>query len=66
MADARRKESWSHTAAFMALTANVHRNPKKKGSPFSPLDFHPLISREKPKPTKVGVGILKEVFVNRR
>lgn len=47
----------------MALIANVHRNPKKRSSPFSPLDFHPLLNSEKPKSANVPIRLLKEVFV---
>ena len=66
MADARRKDQWSHTAAVMALTANVHRNPKKRSRPYSPVDFHPLIERKPVVAEKSGICVLKRVFVDRR
>jgi hypothetical protein len=30
MVEARRRDQWSHTATLLAMTANVHRNPKKR------------------------------------
>lgn len=32
--------AWNHTAQLLAMTANVHRDPKKTPV-FSPQDFHP-------------------------
>ena len=65
MAEARRRDQWSHTATLLAMTANVNRNPKKRATPYSPLDFHPLVERRTDKP-KVGVGVLKTVFVRHK
>ena len=52
----------------LALTANVHRDPKKN-RPAKPSDFSPHRLRkppvENPKPT-VGIEVLKQVFVDRR
>ena len=62
MADAKRRDQWSHTAAALAMTANVHRDRKKKSQPFTPADFHPLARRKTPA-VKVGLGVLKQVFV---
>ena len=64
MASARRQDQWSHTAALMALVANVHRNPKKRAKPFSPADFHPLIERKPVTAAKTGIRLLKRVFVD--
>ena len=66
MADSRRKDQWSHTAAVMALTANIHRNPKKRSKPYSPAEFHPLVERTPVKIDKIGIRVLKRVFVDRR
>ena len=63
MADARRRDQWSHTSAVLAMTANIHRDRKKKSQPFTPADFHPLAARKRPAP-KVDVSILKQVFVD--
>jgi len=65
MVDARRQDQWSHTAAVMALTANVHRNPKRRSQPFSPAEFHPLLDRKPAKLKKAGIRVLKHVFVDR-
>ncbi len=66
MVDARRQDQWSHTAAVMALVANVHRNPKRRSSPYSPAEFHPLAERKQVSVAKVGVRVLKDVFVDRK
>ena len=66
MCDARRQDQWSHTAALMALIANVHRNPKKRSRPYLPADFHPLIERKRVSIEKVGIRVLKRVFVDKR
>jgi len=64
MADAKRRDGWSHTAALLAMTANVHRDKRKKVQPFVPADFHPLAPRRKAPLPKVGLGVLKQVFVD--
>jgi len=46
MADARRREAWSHTSAVMAWVGNVMRDPKKT-RPFSPDDFNPFAKRRR-------------------
>jgi hypothetical protein len=43
----------------MSLFANANRDPKK-GSPFTPSDFHPFIERL-PEP-KVGIEALKAML----
>ncbi|MBU0717311.1 MAG: hypothetical protein KJ749_03605 [Planctomycetes bacterium] len=40
MAEARGRESWTHTSGILALIANVNRDPKKT-RPFKPSDFDP-------------------------
>jgi hypothetical protein len=67
MADARQTDDWNHTAALLALLANVHRDPRKT-HPFQPADFHPGVQRTQrphdPHP-KVDITVLKTVFVER-
>ena len=66
MADARQRESWSHTSAVLALVANVNRDAKKTRA-FRPSDFNPLAAASKGKcelRTK-DLSILKRVFVER-
>jgi len=61
MAEARQRAEWCQTSALMALLANCHRDPKK--SPVKPADFNPFATRTKA--PKVGVGILKDIFINK-
>jgi hypothetical protein len=64
MAEARSSQQWAHTAAVLALLANAHRDPKKI-RPFTPADFHPHLRRKEPVAAKVGIAVLKQVFVDR-
>ncbi|MBI5863759.1 MAG: hypothetical protein HZB38_04480 [Planctomycetes bacterium] len=61
MAEARVKDEWRRTSALMALIANCHRDPKKTKA-FRPADFDPF--RKPDKPIPVGIGILKDVFID--
>jgi len=67
MAQARQEDNWNHTAALLAMLANVNRDPKK-GRSFKPADFHPALpARRKrtespPPPLKGDITMLK-VFV---
>ncbi|MGH7143119.1 MAG: hypothetical protein ACREJ2_03175 [Planctomycetota bacterium] len=65
MAEGHGREAWAHTAALLALTANVHRDPKKS-KPFSPSDFHPYEAAacRKPVPKLKDLSVLKAVFVD--
>lgn len=63
MAEGRQQTAWSHTSALMALLANIHRDEKKKPTPFRPDQFNPYSIRKTPVTAKVGVHILKDVFV---
>lgn len=64
MAEARQKHDWSMTSSLMALIANAHRDPKKHG-PFKPTDFDPT-SRTHAQPIAAGIGVLKDVFIDKR
>jgi hypothetical protein len=64
MAEARSRERWAHTSALLALTANAHRDPKKT-RPFQPADFDPHRRGKEPVAAKVGIAVLKQVFVDR-
>ena len=68
MADAASRDRWNHTAPLLALITNCHRDPKKARA-ARPRDFHPHAkghrSRHERKP-RVGVDVLKQVFVDRR
>jgi len=61
MAEARVRDEWRRTSSLMALTANCHSEPKKSKA-FRPGDFDPF--REPDKPIRVGISILKDVFID--
>jgi hypothetical protein len=65
MSQSRTQEQWNHTAALLAMLANVNRDPKK-GRAFRPLDFHPSQTRSAQKPLKADITLLKSVFVDSR
>ena len=70
MAQARQEDNWNHTAALMALLANVNRDPKR-GRAFKPADFHTVLPAQRgrvgpPAPLKGDIGMLKTVFVDQR
>jgi hypothetical protein len=66
MAEARCRERWAHTSAVMALTANVHRDQRKKRTAYKPSDFNPYLRRRELPVRKAGIDVLKQVFVERR
>ena len=63
MAEAVRCQRWVHTASLMCMIANCHRDPKKTRQ-FHPIDFMPRQKSRKEDRPKVGIGVLKQVFVN--
>lgn len=68
MAEGHGRDTWSHTAALLALTANIHRD-SKKSKVFSPADFHPYESEangknRKPVPKTKDLSVLKAIFVD--
>jgi hypothetical protein len=65
MAEARSRQAWNHTSAILAMLANVHRDAKKTRA-YRPADFHPHRRHEQPTITKVGINVLKQVFVERQ
>jgi hypothetical protein len=65
MAEGKGIEAWGHTAAILALLANIHRDPKKSRA-FSPADFNPYHAQT-PKvvePKLPDLSLLKTVFVD--
>ncbi len=64
MSESRSRDAWRHTAAVLALIANVNRDPRKNRR-FKPEDFNP--HEQKPKTVIKGKGlrILRDIFVNR-
>lgn len=64
-AESRIDQAWNHTAAILAMLANVHRDPKKDRA-YKPSDFHPTQTARTAKvpPIKGSVALLKSVFVD--
>lgn len=65
MAESRSRVTWQHTSAVLALLANLHRDPTKT-RPYAPTDFDPHSQRPEPASPKVGIDVLKQVFVDGR
>ena len=59
MAESKQREAWNHTAAVMALLANIHRG--KGRSAYSPNDFNPFA----PKKIKGTIHDFKVLLKNR-
>jgi len=64
MAEGRSRDEWNRVASLMALLANLHRDPKKRG-PFKPGDFLPR-RETKEQPCEDGFALMKNVFVDRQ
>lgn len=65
MAEAKSQQCWAHTSAVLAMLANVHRDSKKTRA-YRPADFNPHLRPSRPTITKVGINVLKQVFVENR
>ena len=66
MAEGRSRQRWAHTSALLAMLANVHRDPAKPRA--KPSDFNPHAAedrRRQPSIAKVGINVLKQVFIDR-
>ena len=63
MAEGRNRAEWSRTSSLMAHLANCNR-ASKRDRVYHPRDFDPYARPEKP--IKVGIGVLKDVFINRK
>jgi hypothetical protein len=65
MTEARQQDGWNHTAALLAMLANVNRDPKKTRA-YKPADFHPMqvAKRTAAPPLKGEIGMLKTVFID--
>ena len=62
MSEAKSRDDWRHTAALMALVANVNRDPHKQ-RPFQPEDFSPYEQKPKTVIRGKGLRLLRDVFV---
>jgi hypothetical protein len=65
MGEARSQLAWNHTSAVLAMLANLHRDQRKKPSPYKPADFHPHIRMKPATIQKVGIAVLKQIFIDR-
>jgi hypothetical protein len=65
MGEARSRQAWAHTSSVLALLANVHRDSKKTRA-YKPADFNPHIRKTPVTIQKVGISVLKQVFVSNR
>lgn len=66
MAEGRQRDAWMHTASLMAMVANVARGSKTKSYTYK--DFYPFSTAKANKGDvpKVGIGVLKSVFIDKR
>ncbi len=66
MLEAKQRSDWMHTANIMTLLVNLNRDPKKgRAAKFE--DFYPFTSRREDSDVpKVGIDILRQVFVEGR
>ncbi len=67
MAQSKSQDNWNHTAALLAMMANVNRDRKKKPTPFKPADFNPYAAGTKKMGaaiTSENIGMLKEIFTD--
>lgn len=62
---ARERNAWNHTAALIAVTAEINRDRKKRKKPYSLTDFHPYFVKPKTKKINVGIKALKYLFVEK-
>lgn len=65
MAEARSQQAWAHTSSILALIANLHRDPKRTRA-YKPGDFNPHMRRKPATVQRVGISVLKQVFVENR
>ncbi len=69
MLEGRQRHDWSVASGLMALVANTQRDPKRS-RPLKPSDFDPFAkpnrSPASTAPLKVGVSVLKHVFIEGR
>lgn len=65
MAEARSQQAWAHTSSVLALVANLHRDPKRTRA-YKPGDFNPHVRRKPVTTAKLGINVLKQVFVENR
>ncbi len=63
MGEARSQQAWAHTSSVLALLASVHRDSKKTRA-YKPADFNPHLRKSSATIQKVGISVLKQVFIS--
>jgi hypothetical protein len=63
MGESRSQQAWAHTSSVLALLANIHRDSKKTRA-YKPADFNPHIRKSSVTIQKVGISVLKQVFIS--
>lgn len=61
MAEGKRAEEWAFWAEHLALTANCHRDPKKRG-PITPDMINPYAKRSRKRPIGDLISMLRGKF----
>lgn len=57
---------WDHTAAVLALLANVNRDPKKKPKAYDIADFHPYRKVRRKVATKEDLTQIRAALAQKR
>ncbi len=58
MASAVIQERWNHTSQLLATLCEIHRNPKKRRTPFTADEFHPYLRTRR----MVGLPYTRELL----
>jgi hypothetical protein len=66
MAESRQRSAWEQTSTTLALLANIHRDEKKRSSPFMPDEFNPFaVAKQQPEKKLPGnIEMLKMFLPN--
>lgn len=67
MARGRQRDEWDRTSTVLAMLANLHRDPKKRRTPYRPADFHPMETQRR-RGLRLGkstMGVLKKIMCPR-
>jgi hypothetical protein len=63
MVEGKQDKAWDHTAALLAMLANLHTDAKKRKKAFEPEDFKPKRKQRNPPPLEVvPITVLKTIF----
>lgn len=66
MAEARERSEWSRMSQLLALTANVHRDPKRT-APVRACDMNPFDRRDRDIVIeRAPISVLRDVFIKKQ